>query len=207
MASFARHPRIRSFGDAEAFLKGRDRRRLCYQTDVVRWTPDEVSRSSMADATEDPDTLRVIAVRHHDTDIVCYGSDGRVMLANDGWFSVTTKARINLFSPFTVYSEPGTGGAEWAVETRRWPGHDAARFAEGMISDRDLRWQEYKAYVFQRGLEHERALQRVTDRLRAWHDEQERQHIEAQAEAARYEASLLAFGETYDPEWDTEEVA
>jgi len=72
-----------------------------------------------------------IAVRLHDTDVVTYHDDGAITLDTGRWFTVTTKDRMNTFSPFQVWSEKG----EWFAEH---PGYHApgaivkAPFRDGM---------------------------------------------------------------------------
>jgi len=51
------------------------------------------------------------AVRLHATDVVTIHRDGTYTLRTNGWFTVTTKDRINGWSPARVYSEDGT----WCV--------------------------------------------------------------------------------------------
>ena len=48
-----------------------------------------------------------IAVRLHDTDVVTFHSDGRTVLNTGGWRTVTTKERMNRFSPFAVWTRNG----------------------------------------------------------------------------------------------------
>lgn len=57
------------------------------------------------------------AVRLHDTDVVTLHDDGRVTLDTGGWFTVTTKERMNRYAPVRVFSERGV----WYVS------HDANR--------------------------------------------------------------------------------
>lgn len=72
-------------------LTGRckDRRKLCNNTYLLR---------------RDKDT---IAVRLHETDIVTFFADGDIDIYTGGWNTVTTKDRINGYSPVRVYSEHG----------------------------------------------------------------------------------------------------
>lgn len=44
-----------------------------------------------------------IAVRLHSTDVVTYHQDGQIVLDSGGWQTVTTKDRINKYSPFRVW--------------------------------------------------------------------------------------------------------
>lgn len=53
------------------------------------------------------------AVRLHDTDVVTYYPDGSIRLDTGGWRTVTTKERINRFSPFGISSVKGV----WTVFT------------------------------------------------------------------------------------------
>ncbi len=49
-----------------------------------------------------------IAVQLHDTDVVTYSPDGSITLNSGGWNTVTTRDRMNTFSPFRVGTERGT---------------------------------------------------------------------------------------------------
>lgn len=56
-----------------------------------------------------------IAVRLHATDVVTWHPDETVTLNTGGWYTVTTKGRINDWAdPFSVYSVGGT----WHVSVR-----------------------------------------------------------------------------------------
>lgn len=69
-----------------------------------------------------------IAVRLHDTDVVIYNRDGNVSLYTGGWLTVTTKERINRYSPARVYSDRG----RWML-CQAPPNFDGAvAFAEGI---------------------------------------------------------------------------
>lgn len=56
--------------------------------------------------TEHDDGRRTI--RLYDTDIVTFHPDGMVELDSGGWMTVTTKERMNRFSPFSVFAKRGT---------------------------------------------------------------------------------------------------
>lgn len=86
---------IKSYADADEILTGRckQRRKIGNNT----WLERVLETA--------------IAVRLHQTDIVVYYSDGSILLDTGGWMTVTTKARINEFSPFGVSSTRG----EWSV--------------------------------------------------------------------------------------------
>ena len=69
----------------------------------------------------------VIAVLLHSTDVVRFYPDGCVKLDSGGWKTLTTKDRMNRFSPLSVCSDKGVwyvsdGGGE----------HDTFTFADGL---------------------------------------------------------------------------
>ena len=89
---------MQSYPEADAQLTGRckDRRKIANNTWLER---------------RDDET---IAVRLHQTDVVTYRADGSITLDTGGWFTVTTKDRMNRFTPFAVSSRRG----EWQVAIR-----------------------------------------------------------------------------------------
>lgn len=48
-----------------------------------------------------------IVVRLHSTDVVTYHPNGDISLASGGWNTITTKSRINTYSPFQLQCERG----------------------------------------------------------------------------------------------------
>jgi len=48
-----------------------------------------------------------VAVRLHDTDILTFHRDGRIVFDTGGWFTVTTKERMNRYTPAHIWSEQG----------------------------------------------------------------------------------------------------
>lgn len=94
---------MQSYPEADAQLTGRckDRRKIANNTWLER---------------RDDET---IAVRLHQTDVVTYRADGSITLDTGGWFTVTTKDRMNRFTPFGVSSRRG----EWQVASRN-PDYD-----------------------------------------------------------------------------------
>ena len=48
-----------------------------------------------------------LAIRLHNTDILCYFPNGDIRLDSGGWQTVTTKARMNEYAPCHIYSERG----------------------------------------------------------------------------------------------------
>jgi hypothetical protein len=82
-----------------------------------------------------------IAVRLHNTDVVTYHRDGRVQLFTGGWYTVTTKQRMNAYSPARVYSIKG----RWHVREGSWDtGHDRP-FADGITIHPDGTLSGYPA--------------------------------------------------------------
>jgi hypothetical protein len=80
---------MRSYQDAVNKLNGRTRRKLENNTYL-----------EVRDAN-------TIAVKLHATDVVTYRSDGSVTLNSGGWRTVTTKDRLNKYSPVRIWTERG----------------------------------------------------------------------------------------------------
>ncbi len=68
------------------------------------------------------------AIRLHATDVVTMAPDGSFTLNSGGWRTVTTKERINAFSPVNVGSDRG----QWYVYPRRGDWSYRFPFADGM---------------------------------------------------------------------------
>ena len=73
-------------------------------------------------------------IRLHNTEIIEFKPDGRVVLNSGGWRTVTTKARFNRFTPYGVYQK----NHEWFVLKPRDPPHHwhrdgAIPFYDGMV--------------------------------------------------------------------------
>lgn len=69
------------------------------------------------------------AIQLHETDVVTFHTDGTVTLNSGGWRTMTTKDRINSFSPARLFAENGLwyfGGIE-----DRWA--KMAMFEDGMV--------------------------------------------------------------------------
>jgi hypothetical protein len=110
---------VHGYASADAYLAGgrnRNNRPIANNTRVVR-LPDGPP----------PGNDRSIAIRLHQTDIVVYHDDGTVQLFTGGWYTVTTKARINDFAPVRVGSDRG----EWWLYGPNWT--NASRFFEGIM--------------------------------------------------------------------------
>lgn len=99
----------RSFKDADAQLTGRNRdsRKVARNTYLQR-------RGNS------------IAVQLHDTDVVTFHPDGSVTLNTGGWNTVTTRDRMNAFSPLHVWTERGT--AYVSSNGKRYRYHDGITF-------------------------------------------------------------------------------
>jgi len=89
---------MQSYNDADSELTGRCKERR------------KVANNTWAERRPNGD----IAIRLHDTDIVTYSPDGSITLNTGGWFTVTTKERMNRFTTFGVSSVKG----EWQVALR-----------------------------------------------------------------------------------------
>lgn len=68
-------------------------------------------------------------IRLHGTDVVDFLPKGKVRLNSGGWKTVTTKDRINSFSPFKVYSDRGV----WMVYADRESGLQPIPFFDGIV--------------------------------------------------------------------------
>lgn len=44
-----------------------------------------------------------IAVKYHATDVITYCADGSIVLDSGGWRTTTTKSRMTMYTPFSVY--------------------------------------------------------------------------------------------------------
>ncbi len=88
---------MQSYKHYNALLTGRNKnsRKLANNTYAIRHT----------------DT---IAIRLHSTDIITYHLNGHITFDDGGWRTVTTKARINKFSPYWISQEKGV----WHIGTR-----------------------------------------------------------------------------------------
>ena len=80
-----------------------------------------------------------IAVLLHSTDVVTYHKDGRIVLGTGGWQTVTTKERMNRFSPFRIWSEKGVWllsiGTPWREPTQApWTYRDGVTLCNGDLT-------------------------------------------------------------------------
>lgn len=76
-----------------------------------------------------------VAVKLHNTDVLTFCADGRIILNTGGWRTVTTKARINEYLPsgWRVYSERG----KWILHSGSWGSGVKYDFAEGITINLD----------------------------------------------------------------------
>lgn len=82
-----------TFGKANELLANRDRKKIANNTYLERLPSGS------------------IGVKLHATYVVVIHADGTYTLNSGGWRTVTTKSRINQFSPAYVYQDDG----EWYV--------------------------------------------------------------------------------------------
>jgi hypothetical protein len=75
-----------------------------------------------------------IAIKYHETDVITYHPDGRIVARNGGYQTSTTKARINEYSPIRVWASKGMWYADFV-------GRDTAAprviFADGLTFHED----------------------------------------------------------------------
>ena len=101
---------LRSYAEAEAFLGGKQSRKVAHNTWVELRTAG-------------------ITIRFHVTDIVLYlESTGSVVLSSGGWRTTTTKRRLNCFSPFQVWQR----NFDWFIDVSEKP----VPFVDGMLLQR-----------------------------------------------------------------------
>lgn len=100
--------------EARSALRGRKSRKVGNNTYMEQ---DEVN----------PETVHL---RLHSTRIITWEADGTIKLNSGGWRTVTTKKRMNDYTPFTVYQKDH----EWYV--CRWGVHDIP-FEDGMVLKAD----------------------------------------------------------------------
>lgn len=110
-------PRLpQTYSAARAFLGDRYSRNAGNNTEVVERGED-------------------IAVRLHSTDVLTFHPDGSVTLNTGGYYTVTTKDRINRFSPWWLTSVYQRDHEWYVVINRKW---DAPLdFVDGMTVDPD----------------------------------------------------------------------
>lgn len=122
------HATVTNYSEAETFLEGgRDPswRKISHNTVVHR-----KSHGS-------------IAILYHSTDVITYHMDGRIVFRTGGWYSLTTKVRLNEFSPCRVWSDKGT----WEIDLYLGNGRagDSALFEDGVTLGADRTFQDWKA--------------------------------------------------------------
>ncbi len=74
--------------------------------------------------------FKAIAVRLHQTDVVIFHEDGTVELNSGGYETVTTKDRINKFSPMGIYQQQG----DWYMHNgEKTPFRDGIKIKDGVV--------------------------------------------------------------------------
>lgn len=111
--------RVTSFTEAQEFLQhGRNKnsRTIANNTKVIRLSDDR------------------IGIRLHQTDVVIYSRSGLIELNTGGWYTVTTKDRINEFTPRQVYVS-SVKGRWYLYRFHSWPvAHEQlCPFVDGMM--------------------------------------------------------------------------
>ena len=104
---------MRTYAEAAAFLGGREYRTI----------------PSLRSTAVERLTATTIGIRYHGTYVVTYHADGTCTLRTNGYRTVTTKSRINDFSPARVYQRDFNWYIMVRCETKPWPFHD------GMVID------------------------------------------------------------------------
>lgn len=92
-----RTPSIKTFAQAERFLGSRDSVKIGNNTILEKFVYNDVQ----------------ISICHFRTSIVTYYKNGEIRLDNGGYFTATTKKRLNLYSPFVVAAKDG----RWFIHT------------------------------------------------------------------------------------------
>lgn len=77
-----------------------------------------------------------IALKLHATDVVTYHRDGRIVLNSGGWRTVTTKERMNRFSPLSISQSKGHWGVVAGPDFWSDPSQ-AVSYADGMTYHSD----------------------------------------------------------------------
>ena len=118
------------FDSFEQRLDGRDSRKVGNNTYLERNTFYDRAADRIAS---------FIGVRLHGTYVVRAYEDGTVSLHTGGWHTVTTKDRINAWSPVRVFQHDYTWyvkfqGDGWDVPKSEW-----VQFEEGMVVTSDGR--------------------------------------------------------------------
>ena len=118
---------------------------------------DSLIRRISANTTVERRTVDSIAVRYHQTDVVTHYRDGSVMLKNAGWYTSTTRIRIEEYSRIRIDGPMAAStrqtqreGGPWDVYT----GTDSARFECGMVIPAGESLQAYKAAFYAASKQH-----------------------------------------------------
>lgn len=105
------------YSDANGYLGSKESATVNYNTTLIRRGPDR------------------IAIQLYATDIVTLFADGSVKLRTGGYYTATTKERMNLYTPFHRIS---TVSGEWVVSS--CDGGPEHMFEDGMTIDAEGRY-------------------------------------------------------------------
>lgn len=102
--------KVYTYADADGLLQGRNKasKKLANNTYLIRLDGGG------------------LAIRLHQTDIITINSDGSYTLNSGGWLTLTTKSRINEFSPASINQNKGV-----------WYFADGSLFTDGVIVGSD----------------------------------------------------------------------
>ncbi len=68
-------------------------------------------------------------IRLYKTDIITFHIDGMIELNTGGFYTNTTRNRLNRFQPFTVYQK----NYEWYVESKNLPFYDGIKLNHNIV--------------------------------------------------------------------------
>lgn len=100
---------VEDFATARAFLGAKSQRTLCFATTLTHESASPIEPGGNVEPDGTPITR--ITVRHHDTAIIRYYSDGRIMVRNHGWLTATTTDRLHRMTPRGVQISRARGGS------------------------------------------------------------------------------------------------
>ncbi len=89
---------VDSFESAKKFLGSKSARTLCFATTLTHESVGEAG-------------VTAVTVRHHESPIIRYFSDGRIEIRNAGWMSKTTTHRLHGMTPLEVRVSGAKGGS------------------------------------------------------------------------------------------------
>lgn len=96
----------------QSMIGKKNKKKLCYKTYLYYYKEEDV-----------------FAVRHHNTDILTINRNDWFTYNNGGWYSVTTKSRLNDYGPIRIYQSDFI----WYVYSR----DHSFEYENGMIFDKE----------------------------------------------------------------------